>query len=178
MSLEKRADGKCGLSTVENKIIDVINGMGRHDFVRSGLGESFAFETWIMIPTGAISGSGGYYTGKFLAGDAAPQAGDIDVSDFGTPDTGESCIIANLAELAGGGSLTTDGTVVVFGRMVGFNSIANGGVGTINEDKLPIFVTGGAGGGSIGTGQYQGMAYLMISQNQAGFSDIVATAME
>ena len=145
MALEKRTDGKLALTTDTNKVIDVVNSLGRHDFITSGRVELLNSETWWATVTGALSGSQGYYKGTFKITEACPQSGAIASTDFGNDDTNESVVIANLAEIYGGTPLIASGTsTVVFGRIVGFNSIANGGVGTSTEDGLPILAVGNA----------------------------------
>jgi hypothetical protein len=151
MAIERRSDGKLEITTRVNQIVDVLNGMGRYDPIIAGHRPANGNETWIATVTGAIAGSQGYYTGVLMQGGAAPRSSSptIQNSDFGTQDQNTSVVIANLNEIAGSTSLSVSGSAVVFGRFIGTNSIANGGVGTSAVDGLPIMVVSGPSIGQI-----------------------------
>ena len=136
MALSKRSNGKLALTNDVNPIIDVVNGLGRHDIASAGRGEVFGSETWLAVVNEAVDGSQGFFRGSLMVSEASPQNGAIAASDLGTPDPNNNCIIAMI----GGGSVAVDGSVVVFGRIFGFNDPANGGVGESKDQGLPVLV--------------------------------------
>lgn len=134
---------------------DLVDGDRRHSQIFAGAGISIfnsggsitisntrAAETGTATINNNVPYSTGVQRGAYRAtvkrDPANPQASSaIAGSDFGT-DGSLKCIVLNAAELHGGAPLEVSDSPVVEGRWSGFNILASGGVGTSDDNGLPV----------------------------------------